>query len=41
MTGRELNNKSHLPSYMVKQYNRNAFNTFNEKSLEMNNFANG
>jgi hypothetical protein len=41
MTGRELNNKSHLPSYMVRQYNRNAFNTFNEKSLEMNNFANG
>ena len=41
MTGRELDNKSNLPSYMVKQFKRNAFNTFNEKSLEMNNFANG
>ena len=41
MTGREINNKSPLPSYMINQYNRNAFNTFNDKSLEMNNFANG
>ena len=40
-TGRELNDKSPLPSYMVNQYNRNAFNTFSDKSLEMNNFANG
>ena len=41
MTGRELNDNSPLPSYMVNQYNRNAFNTFSDKSLEMNNFANG
>ena len=39
-TGRDLDNNSPLPSYMVKQYNRNAFNTFNDKSLEMNNFSN-
>ena len=30
-----------LPTYMLDQYNRNSFNTFNEKSLKMNNFANG
>ena len=41
MTGRELNDNTPLPSYMINQYNRNAFNTFNDKSLEMNNFANG
>ena len=40
-TGRELDNNSSLPSYMVNQYNRNAFNTFNDKSLKMNNFSNG
>ena len=41
MTGREQNDNSPLPSYMINQYNRNAFNTFSDKSLEMNNFANG
>ena len=41
MTGREINDKSPLPSYMVNQYNRNAFNSFNDKSLEMNNYSNG
>ena len=41
MTGREIDDKSPLPSYMVNQYNRNAFNSFNDKSLEMNNYSNG
>ena len=41
MTGREIDEKSPLPSYMVNQYNRNAFNSFNDKSLEMNNYSNG
>ena len=39
MTGRK--NDKALPSYMIDQYNRNAFNTFSDKSLKMNNFANG
>jgi len=39
MTGRKVDKT--LPSYMLDQYNRNAFNTFNDKSLKMNNFANG
>ena len=30
-----------LPTYMLDQYNRNSFNTFNDKSLKMNNFSNG
>ena len=30
-----------LPTYMLDQYNRNSFNTYSEKSLKMNNFANG
>ena len=41
MTGREIDETSPLPSYMVNQYNRNAFNSFNDKSLEMNNYSNG
>ena len=41
MTGREINDNTPLPSYMINQYNRNAFNTFNDKSLEMNNYATG
>ena len=41
ISGRVLDNNSPLPSYMICQNNRNAFNTFNEKSLKMNNFANG
>ena len=39
MTGRKMDKT--LPSYMLDQYNRNSYNTFNEKSLKMNNFANG
>ena len=39
MTGRKVDKT--LPSYMLDQFNRNAFNTFNEKSLKLNNFANG
>ena len=39
MTGRKIDNT--LPSYMLDQYNRNAFNTFNDKSFKMNNFSNG
>ena len=41
MTGREINDNNPFPSYMINLYNRNASNTFNEKSYEMNNFANG
>ena len=41
MTGREINDNTPLPSYMINQYNRNAFNTFSDKSLEMNNYATG
>ena len=41
LTGRKLDNNSPLPSYLLNQYNRNAFNSFNDKSLEMNNFSNG
>ena len=41
ISGREINNNSPLPSYMVNQYNRNAFNTFSDKSLEMNNYSLG
>jgi hypothetical protein len=41
MAGRESNDNSPLPSYMFNQYDRNSFNTFNDKSLEMNNYANG
>jgi hypothetical protein len=41
MIGRQLRKNSPLPSYMINQYDRNAFNTFNDKSLEMNNYANG
>ena len=39
ITGRKTD--TILPTYMLDQYNRNSFNTFNEKSLKMNNFANG
>ena len=38
-TGRKTD--SILPSYMLDQNNRSSFNSFNEKSLKMNNFANG
>lgn len=41
MTGKNINNNSSFPSYMINQYNRNAFNTFNDKSFEMNNYSNG
>jgi hypothetical protein len=41
MTGRQIRKNSPLPSYMINQCDRNAFNTFNDKSLEMNNYANG
>ena len=30
-----------LPTYMLDQYNRNSFNTYNDKSLKMNNYSNG
>ena len=40
MTGRKTDDTS-LPSYMMDQYNRNSVNIFNEKSLKMNNYANG
>ena len=40
-TGRKINDKSPLPSYMVNQYDRNAINVYNDKSLEMNNYSNG
>ena len=39
MTGRKIDKT--LPSYMLDQHNRNAFNIFSDKSLKMNNFANG
>ena len=39
ITGRKTD--TILPSYMLDQYNRNSFNIFSEKSLKMNNFANG
>ena len=39
MTGRKIDKT--LPSYMMDQYNRNSYNTVNDKSLKMNNFANG
>ena len=41
MTGKETSNENSLPSYMIKQFNRNAINTFNDKGLLMNSFANG
>ena len=41
ITGKNINNNSPFPSYMINQYNRNAFNTFNDKSFEMNNYSNG
>ena len=41
MTGKEISNNSPLPSYMLKQFNRNTINSINEKTLLMNNFANG
>ena len=41
MTGKNINNNSPFPSYMINQYNRNAAYTFNDKSFEMNNYSNG
>ncbi len=41
MKGRELNKKSPLPSFMFNQCDRNSFNTFNNKNLEMNCYAKG
>ena len=41
MIGRETRDDSPLPSFMIKIYDRNSFNTLNNKSLEMNNYANG
>ena len=41
MTGKNININSPFPSYMINQYNRNVFYTFNNKSFEMNNYSNG
>ena len=41
MTGKETSDDNPLPSYMIKQFDRNAINTINEKGLIMNSFANG
>ena len=41
MAGRGPCKETKLPSFMIAQFDRNSCNTFNEKNLKMNSFANG
>ena len=42
MTGRERgDNYSPLPTFMLRMYDRNSIDNFNETSLKMNNYING
>lgn len=41
MVGRGPYHDTKLPSFMIAQYDRNSCNTFNEKNLKMNSYANG
>ena len=41
MAGRGKSKENKLPSFMIAQFDRNSCNTFNEKNLKMNSFANG
>ena len=41
MAGRGPCKETKLPSFMIGQYDRNSFVTFNEKNLKMNSYANG
>ena len=41
MAGRGKSQGSKLPSFMIGQYDRNSFITFNEKNLKMNSYENG
>ena len=41
MCGRFENEKNMLPVFMLRSFDRNSIDNFNENSLKMNNFANG